>query len=137
MYKNLISTTNDSLTVNGLTSNMKNSHANMLKESSNDTCRLGHKGPFLFVEDMSYSYSSALENKVYYRCFCLECGKLDDYKMSREDRRLLIKIDDIDYSTCSIDDIRKEYFQLLSAGLSGEEAVSMLNKTSKTQKLKK
>lgn len=109
----------------------------MLEENRNDTCRLGHKGPFLFVEDVSKNYSSSLENKVYYRCFCLSCCKLDDYNMSRQDRRLLIKIDDIDYSFDSINNIRNKYFELLSLGLSEEESVLRLNEESKNKKLAK
>lgn len=127
MFKNLIKITNYYHT------------DKMLKENSNETCRLGHKGPFLFVEDVSRNYASGLENRVYYRCFCLECGRYDDYQMSRQARRLVIKIDDIDFSTItySINNIRKRYFELLNTGLSNEEAVSLLNKGSKTKKLER
>ena len=58
---------------------------------------------------MSHNYVSGLENRVYYRCFCLECGRFDDYQISVQDWRLVIKIDDIDYSTASINHIRERY----------------------------
>ena len=106
-------------------------------ENNNKACSLGHKEPFLFVEDMSHNYVSGLENRGYYRCFCLECGRFDDYQMSVQDWRLVIKIEDIDYSTASINHIRERYFELLNTGLTNEEAVSMLNKSSKTKKLEK
>ena len=57
--------------------------------------------------------------------------------MSVQDWRLVIKIEDIDYSTASINHIRERYFELLNTGLTNEEAVSMLNKSSKTKKLEK
>lgn len=133
----------DSIINGDYASDMSDYYANeMLKAKSNNACRLGHKGPFLFIEDVSSKYSSVLENKVYYRCFCLECGKLDDYQMSRRDRKLLVKIDDIDYSIYGIDNIRKRYFELLNDGLNEEETVAMLNevyndKNKKLEKVKK
>lgn len=82
-------------------------------------------GPFLFVEDVSKHYANDCENKVFYTCICLECGKVADYPMSRADRNMTVYISSNMSAYDEFYNIRKRYLELKN--INKEQIVEILN----------
>lgn len=85
-------------------------------------CHLGNHRVYLLIQDVSKKYASSMENSVYYQSVCLECGKMEDFKMSISDRRKVIdtRLAPME-ALLSFYEVRKIYLKLKDEKLSDEE----------------
>lgn len=91
-------------------------------------CTLGNHSVYLLIQDVSEYYANDIENSVYYQCVCLECGRMEDFKMSIGDRRKVVNAHlDPRTSLLSFYDARKKYLELKGEQLSDEEISIKLN----------
>lgn len=101
-----------------------------------DDCKRGH-GPYLFLKDMSHIYANDIENNVYYKCICLECSLLSDYKMTRTDRKMLVDINSKDNKLSEFYAIRERYEKLKELGIDKEEIIKTINEEYKNENKEK
>lgn len=91
-------------------------------------CPLSNHSVYLFIEDVSENYANDMENRVYFRCVCLECGRMEDFSMSRSDRNKVVDTHfDSMTSLLSFYEVREKYLELKSKRLSDEEIAINLN----------
>lgn len=95
---------------------------------NNKSCKLEQHKVLLYIEDVSEKYSSAMENRAYYECICLDCGKHKDYRVHSHDRRYMIKTNLSPIEAFeSFYEVRKRYLELLKQNYSLKRVVDNLN----------
>lgn len=100
-----------------------------MKHFKNIECHPNH-GPFLFLNNLSFNYEDAAENKVIYRCACLVCGKMADYDMHIADRIKTVYTNK-ESGIEALQDyyiIRKKLMEMNLVGIKIEDAVASINK---------
>lgn len=93
-----------------------------------ERCRLGLHSHYLFIKDVSELFASDVENKVYYECICLDCGKHSVYQMSVFDRKNLIRVhEDALISLSLYPEVRGYYDSLKMQNKADDEITTQLN----------
>mgnify|MGYP006979445283 CR=1 FL=1 len=103
-------------------------------EKNHQECKLQKHDLFLFIEDVSKKYASDVENKTYYECICLDCGKHMERQMSISERNRTIYTNKTPLEAFeSFYDVREKYLELKDRDKSHEEIASILNDFYKEQ----
>lgn len=90
-------------------------------------CKLGLHQVFLFIGDESKLYANDAENGVYFTCACLNCGRIDTYKMSQKDRRQTIYTQMKEFSAEDFYKVRARYLELQNSNVETEQIVEIIN----------